>query len=162
MVELFRIHIENRLDAHVALRKILSSYLGQDPEKICFERNSNGKLEHPKIFFNLSHSQKLAIIAVSQLGPVGVDIEYFREIKNLLSIAKRFFSSSELVYLENLSAESQTKAFFELWTAKEALVKARGLRLMDYIRQEVSWAQVRPISDIEGYVGHVSCCYSCF
>ena len=156
MVELFRVVIKKRSEAQVALRQVLSSYLEQEPEEICFEKNPNGKLEHPKIFFNLSHSQELAVIAVSRIGPVGVDIEYFRDIKNLLAIAKRFFFFNEFTYLESLSGEPQTIAFLKLWTAKEALVKVRGSRLVDHIRQEVSWDQVRPISDIEGYVGHVS------
>ena len=116
MVELFRIVLNQRSDAHTALRKILSSYLGEAPEQIRFEKMLSGKLLHPKVFFSLSHSNNLALVAVSKDAPVGIDIEHVRRVPSKLIIAKRFFAPSESAYLESLMGEFQENAFFNLWT----------------------------------------------
>lgn len=146
VVELFRVVLNQRSDAQRALRRILSSYLDQAPEQICFEKNPHGKLLHPKIFFSLSHSHHLALIAISKAEPIGVDIEYLREVPNQLAIAKRFFSP----------CEDPEKTFFEIWTAKEALVKAHGQCLIDHIHNPVAWDRVVPILGIDNYVGHLA------
>jgi len=156
VVELFRVAIKDRSDAHVALRKILSPYLSESPEKIRFEIASSGKPLHSKIFFSLSHSKNLALIAVSQKMPVGIDIEQVRPVPSKLLIAKRFFAQSEFKRLESLSESCQQSAFFDLWTAKEALTKAKGVRLFDELSQEVIWEHVLPIGGLEGYVGHLA------
>ena len=145
MVKLFRVDL-NKTSAHQALRQILSDYLGQAPGDICFEKNPNGKLLHPKIFFSLSHSRDLAVIAVNRYAPIGVDIEQLRVVKNEKLIAKRFFSPQE----------NPEKTFLEIWTAKEALVKAHGNRLVDHIHKSTAWDFVRPILSLEGYVGHLA------
>ena len=156
VVELFRVAIHQKADAHEALRKILSGYVGEAPEKICFEVAPSGKPLHPKIFFSLSHSRNLALIAVSEAGPVGVDIEWVRPVQSKLLIAKRFFAPSEHAYLENLPSAAQQEAFFKLWTAKEALTKAKGARLVDELSNEVPWDQVVPVLGLEGYIGHLA------
>lgn len=157
MVELFSKTITCRADAHLALRTILSSYLNEPPEKICFERTSFGKPLHSKIFFSLSHSQDLAVIAVSQVGSVGVDVEFKRRVPGKLLMARRFFAPTEYAYLKSLPVELQEDAFFKLWTAKEALIKAKGLRFMGGLSNEVVWDQVTPIRNLEkGYIGHLA------
>lgn len=156
MVELFRVAINQRADAHQALRKILSSYVDEAPEKIQIEISTTGKPLHPKIYFSLSHSHNLALIAVSRQAPVGVDVEHVRRVPGSLLIAKRFFASAEYDYLVRLAPELQERAFFEIWTAKEALTKAKGLRLLDELSLEVAWDQVVPVLGLEGFVGHLA------
>ncbi|MDX8394731.1 MAG: 4'-phosphopantetheinyl transferase superfamily protein [Mariprofundales bacterium] len=88
-------------------------------------RNSQGQLLH----FNLSHSQQYALLAIATI-PVGIDIECQREGSrtiNILSLAKRFFTTDEYNWLKNITNnKEQINAFFCLWTRKEALVKANG------------------------------------
>lgn len=156
MVELFRVAISGRADAHGALRQILSSYVGEAPEKIQFEITETGKPLHPKIFFSLSHSKNLAMIAVSDTGAVGIDIEYLRRVPSSLLISRRFFAPAEHDYLARLAPALQERAFFELWTAKEAITKAKGRCLRDELSLEVAWDQVMPITGLEGFIGHVA------
>lgn len=156
MVELFRVAINRRDDAHVALRGILSPLIHEAPENIRFEIAPTGKPLHPKIFFSLSHSKNLALIAVSLIGSVGVDIEHIRRVPSKLLIAKRFFAPSEYRRLECLPEGQQENAFFDLWTAKEALTKSKGSRLIDELSSEVLWDRVIPIAGLEGYAGHLA------
>lgn len=155
MVDLFRVTIHQRTDAHQALRRILSCYIGEPPERIQIEITKTGKPWHPKIFFSLSHSHNLAIIAVSK-APIGIDIEHIRPIPSKILIAKRFFAPKEYEYLVRLTPEFQERAFFEFWTAKEALTKAKGQRLMEELSLEVAWDQVVPVLGLEGFVGHLA------
>lgn len=46
-------------------------------------------MEHPQLYFNLSHSEKW-VICITDLKEVGIDIERVRG--NDLKIAERFFS----------------------------------------------------------------------
>lgn len=89
-----------------------------------FERTENGKpYAGGTAFFNISHSGSFAAIAVSDCE-VGVDIERIRNVN--LGIAEKF-SGGEREYIQ--SAENPQKAFFEIWTAKEAYLKKCGTGL---------------------------------
>ncbi len=64
---------------------------------------------------------------MSQSVEIGVDIEKIKNSMDYLNIAKRFFHPDEystLLQITNL--QQQQRAFFVLWTAKEALLKATG------------------------------------
>jgi 4'-phosphopantetheinyl transferase len=111
------------------LREILSTYLSIDPRRVEFTSNPHGKLAVEGLYFNLSHSDDLAIIAVSRTREVGVDIERIRSDVAAEAIAARFFSPAEAAALAGLPPEDRHKAFFRLWTRKEAYVKAVGLGL---------------------------------
>jgi 4'-phosphopantetheinyl transferase len=72
--------------------------------------------------FNISHSGKIAVCAASSTCTVGIDIE---EVKNIdFEIFDRQFSCTEWDLIKN-DKNSQGR-FFELWTRKEALIKAIG------------------------------------
>ncbi|WP_337065090.1 4'-phosphopantetheinyl transferase family protein [Rouxiella badensis] len=75
-------------------------------------------------FFNLSHSADRLLVAVSDRGPVGCDIEIDRQRRRLLSIARQYFSAKENDWL-NAQCSLQT-AFWQLWCQREALVKQTG------------------------------------
>lgn len=117
--------------AHAALREILGRYLQRSPCELHFSANDHGKpyLEGVDVAFNLSHSYEQALLAVSDAGPVGVDIEYCREKDAIMRIAQRFFSEIEYQSLLALPEELRTEAFYRCWTLKEAYVKAIGLGL---------------------------------
>lgn len=112
------------------LRHILGQYLGVLPNEIVFKYNNNGKpsIDSP-INFNVSHSQNLAVFAVSNDLPIGIDVEYKRPIENLESISKRFFSSLECDQIFAAPPCDQLAVFYEIWVKKEAYVKAKGDQL---------------------------------
>ena len=114
------------------LRMILGCYLGIEPSCLKFWYGSHGKpaLAEPasgrKIRFNVSHSQGVALYALTCNREVGVDLERLRSISDAERIAKRFFSSQENAVLQALPANLKHEAFFTCWTRKEAYIKARG------------------------------------
>lgn len=78
------------------------------------------------IQFNLAHSQDLALVAVTRLGPVGVDVEQLQPINDAAELGRQFFSERESTILDALPIAERPAAFFNLWTRKEALLKATG------------------------------------
>ncbi len=113
------------------MRIILSQYLASKPQSLQFKLEKHGKpwLPHPsKITFNLSHSQDLALLAIGQHFPLGVDLECFSP-RPYQGIAERMFSPKEIQAFEKLPHTLKPMAFFNVWAQKEALIKATGLGL---------------------------------
>jgi 4'-phosphopantetheinyl transferase len=114
------------------LRELLGRYLKTNPAQIDFSYAERGKpgLTKPfasaKLHFNLAHSENLALLAITSRAPVGVDVEHIRSINNVEDLVARFFSTRENELFQKLSAEEKPRAFFNLWTRKEALLKATG------------------------------------
>ena len=129
------IHRVRYAAAHTALRQLLSAYLRRAPESLSFESQSTGKpfIEsgegEERLFFNLSHSEDLALIGVTRAGEIGVDIERLRPVPDVDDIASRFFSESERQRIREMKSEDQARAFLICWTRKEAYIKARGTGL---------------------------------
>ncbi|MBO7252222.1 MAG: 4'-phosphopantetheinyl transferase superfamily protein [Oscillospiraceae bacterium] len=84
---------------------------------------SNGKPELEGICFNLSHSQSVAICAVSS-NAVGCDIEFLRPMRS--DIARRFFTGEECAYLNSFQGANREAEIFRMWTLKESYLKFTG------------------------------------
>jgi 4'-phosphopantetheinyl transferase len=80
--------------ARGVLRKVLSNYLHLTPCDLRFVYNEYGKpflsldQNHCALDFNLSHSNSMALYAVTRGRRVGVDIEYIRQDFAMLDIAE--------------------------------------------------------------------------
>jgi len=116
-------------------RQLLSLYTKTPARRLQFSVNSNGKpylvnqgCENP-IFFNISHTEKMIVWAISREHEVGVDVEYTPKKRNVLGIAQNVFSTKEVDELQSLPPAERNEKFFELWTLKEAYIKAHGLSL---------------------------------
>lgn len=118
--------------AHGAIRIILGKALNALPQSIRLDYSERGKpflsphCQLQGLQFNLSHSEDLAIVGISRDRLIGVDVEYQREMDNLESLVKRFFSREEYAYFQQVPPPEQQQLFFQLWTAKEAYLKATG------------------------------------
>ncbi len=135
------------------LRKILSSYVPMGSAQWRFTYSQRGKpaLEcksgQGHLHFNVAHSQDLILIAVTQACAVGVDVEWMHPISDAEEIAARFFSRREAAKLMALANERRIPAFFNLWTRKEAWLKATGDGLSEMLREvEVSFLPEEPAS----------------
>jgi 4'-phosphopantetheinyl transferase len=120
---------EQAIVGRAVLRIFLAGYLGCDPKEVAFEHTGMGKpvLANRKgLFFNLSHSHGLGLIALSSCAEVGVDIEKIRHIENSLFLAERFFSPWESQTLSRQNTGEMQSVFFQAWTRKEAFLKANG------------------------------------
>jgi 4'-phosphopantetheinyl transferase len=106
------------------------------------------RLANRTIHFNVTHSDGLALYAVTSLCPVGVDVERLRPVPELLEIASRFFAPAEANRLLSLAHHDRTEGFFAYWTCKEAFLKATG----DGIGETLKAIEVAPTGD-----RHVPC-----
>jgi 4'-phosphopantetheinyl transferase len=117
------------------LRTLLGRYLAVPPSKLQFAYGRYGKpslsseFAGSSLFFNVSHSHELALLAFTRVGDIGVDVEYMRADVEYMQLAQHFFSEHERHQLVSLSRSMVQAAFFCCWTRKEAYIKARGLGL---------------------------------
>ncbi len=146
-----RFYFEQHRHRYIAgrgiLRTILGRYLGIEPEKVQFAYSSRGKpmlAGLSQITFNLSHSENLALYAVTRDRLLGVDIEYMRPMSDLDGLAKRFFLPTESAVLRSLPPKQQAETFFRYWTCKEAYLKATGDGLSQLEQIEVSLTPGEP------------------
>lgn len=117
--------------ARAALRTLLGRYLRIPPRCVRFETTGLGKpiLAGRELHFNVSHSHEVAVIALTRMGEVGVDVERVRPQPSHLDMAERFFTPGETRALRRLPPGASEEAFFHVWTRKEAFLKALGLGL---------------------------------
>lgn len=124
------------LITRAAIRSVLSGYfVDVRPAHWQFGRNAWGRptIAAPvlgsSIEFNISHARGLIVIAVTQRGELGVDIEFTGRMCRTQALANRYFSALEIAALQGLSDDAQRERFFDLWTLKEAYIKACGMGL---------------------------------
>jgi 4'-phosphopantetheinyl transferase len=143
--------------ARTFLRRVLGTYLNERPVrvKLLIDLNRKPYLACPKanrLNFNLSHGDGHVAVAIAFGARIGVDIEALRFRPRSHAVARRHFTVAEVAALCNLTPEQQQKAFVALWTAKEAILKARGDGLRSLVRSvalnltpngEVSFAESR-------------------
>jgi 4'-phosphopantetheinyl transferase len=114
------------------LRHILGCYLNIEPSQVEFAYQQQGKpilapqFTKAGIFFNLSHSQDLALCGVTSQKLIGIDLEYIRQTSDIENIAKRFFLTQEYELIKSLPDAQKQQIFFRYWTCKEAYLKATG------------------------------------
>lgn len=125
------VHRERYLASRAILRSTLSRYLDVAPSDVPIEVRDSGKPYVPRtnLEFNLSHSGDLAVMAISQTRPVGVDVERMRRTIGYQRLARRFFSDREIAVLEAMPGSVRSAAFFRIWTRKEAYLKATDVDL---------------------------------
>lgn len=120
------------------LRLILSRYTGISPEQIEFWYSDRGKpysIEPANLCFNLSHAQDLALFVISDNREVGVDIESIDPHREIDRLIARFFLPQEKLSLAQLVGDAKLRAFFQVWTYKEAYAKATGQGLSKCLAQ---------------------------
>jgi 4'-phosphopantetheinyl transferase len=117
------------------LRAILARYVGVSPGEIGFVYGEHGKpalappWDQTQIEFNLSHTQELAVVAVSREKPLGIDVERVRPVRGTQKIVARYFSPREQGLLDRLGSADLLTGFHTVWTRKEACLKAAGMGL---------------------------------
>ncbi|QOV21208.1 4'-phosphopantetheinyl transferase HetI [Anabaenopsis elenkinii] len=132
------------------LRRILGRYLGIQPQQVQFDYQERGKpvladsFSKSGLWFNLSHSQGLALCAVNYHRQIGVDLEYTRRSCDIESLAKRFFLPREYALMRSLSGQQQQETFFRYWTCKEAYLKATGEGLGKLEQAEINLSPTEP------------------
>ena len=121
----------NYIISHGLLRQILSIYSNLEPHILQYSINEFGKpfLNNGmcRIQFNMSHSRDYAVFIIALDYPVGIDIEWKDETVNIQETAEFILSPSELIVFNQLNPKNKIKTFYDVWTKKEAIIKAMGL-----------------------------------
>ena len=147
------------LAAHLGLRAILAQAYGVPLTMQKFVHGPAGKpyllrlsTESP-IYFSLSHSGDVVLIAISREVEVGVDVERMhRELDD--DLAATFCSDEELVWLRSLPLEKRMHGCYRLWVCKEAAVKALGSGLTFSPRQlSIDLRSADPLEVCSGVLG---------
>lgn len=121
----------DRHQGRAPFHALLSAYLGRSPGDVRLESGEFGRprlagADAGELHFNWSHSDDQALFAVARGVEPGVDLERIRPRPRALLIAQRYFSHEEAAALSALADERRDAAFLQLWTAKEAVLKATG------------------------------------
>lgn len=123
--------------SHILVRRILSQYAPIPPEQWQFNKNAYGRPEiannmlvHEGLQFNLSHTDGLAVCAVTCKMEIGIDIEKHRRIDDLEVLTRSVFTESEATDILSMQETAiREQRFYEYWTLKEAYIKGRGTGL---------------------------------
>ena len=134
-------HRKQFLLGRMLIRKTLSEYANIAPDKWNFIENKYGKpaiapeLNHSSLFFNLSHSGDRQVLVLAKTEAIGVDIESSNKPRRVVKISDRYFSPLEVGEMMALPDSDRLSRFYDLWTLKEAYIKACGLGLAIPLQQ---------------------------
>lgn len=118
--------------AHACMRQLLAEYADRPPGAIQYEKNRHGKptLVDPaiasRLSFSLTHSENMALLAISAGHPIGIDIEKVNPYSDLEAVAHRNFTALERAALSTLDKSDILSGFYAMWTRKESFIKAIG------------------------------------
>ncbi|AQG80777.1 4'-phosphopantetheinyl transferase family protein [Spirosoma montaniterrae] len=106
------------------LRLLIHRYTGLRPIDVPLVAGHNQKpalANRPDFQFNVSHAGEWLLLAFGH-QPIGIDVEPIRTDFAFADMLPTSFSIDEQHWIN--AADSPSKAFFDLWTRKEALAKA--------------------------------------
>lgn len=127
--------------AHGAVRLILGEHLGVRPGQIAWQHGPKGKPQlagDDDVQVSISHSGRLAALAIAAGRPVGVDLQQFPAALDPGRMAERFYPPEEARFVAAGRPGGQLGRFIRLWARKEACVKVGGGVLMQGLRLPVN------------------------
>lgn len=150
------VHMKNRLTSLIGLQLLDSCAQvdGVEGFNLCdVQYPEAGKpfWKHDNIFydFNISHSGNFILVAASRSLKVGVDVEEIRELNRLNF--KMVLSEDELEKIQQTPA-----SFFELWSKKEAVVKAANTAGLARMRDVKLNQQIATLDDTQWHLKNIS------
>lgn len=118
----------------IALRRLLGTLLSRDPRSIVIRTDPSGKpfvvpdARSGPLSFSMSHSRDWAIFAFAYKRQVGIDLECRDPAIETLKMAEVICTPAERARLAALPVGDRLYAFYDCWCAKEAFLKAAGVR----------------------------------
>lgn len=119
---------------HGLLRELLGKYLQRDGSLVRTARGPFGKpyLERRTLRFNLSDTKDAVLIAFASEMEIGADIETMAREVDHRAVGEHYFTPPEVRSIAgNVDGK---RRFLELWTRKEAVLKASGVGIMDDLK----------------------------
>ncbi len=134
------------------LRLLLAADGNEDPEVLRLQTNAYGKpeLAANRRHFNFSRSGGSALLAIGG-APLGIDLERVRPVAEKERIAEQVFGHHERAWMRAVTDPERTARFFQLWTRKEALVKAAGRGLSEDLRRFDTLCDQRTLVEIAAW-----------
>lgn len=121
--------------AHALLRCVAAGFTGADPATLRFTRrctscgsDRHGKpalAGHPGVHASVSYADDVALVAVGDLGPLGVDVEQV-DATGFSGFADVTLADVERPGFEGLSGLEVARSRARVWARKEAVLKATG------------------------------------
>ncbi|MEU6145040.1 4'-phosphopantetheinyl transferase superfamily protein [Streptomyces sp. NPDC047081] len=126
--------------SHAALRAVTALYGGRSASQVAFATGKFGKpyvSGDPGLRISLSHTEGLALVAVSRDGPVGVDVERVRPLRDPAGLRRQILSGWEAARWPESEGDEDGRhgvaaqgalydGLFTRWACKEAVLKALG------------------------------------
>jgi 4'-phosphopantetheinyl transferase len=143
-----------RLAIGKSLLLLLLSQAGYNANLSGLQYTMKGRpfLPFQEIDFNISHSNQFVSCGFVTNGTIGIDIERISNL-DIDEMSHRFFSEYETAYIYSMNSNiEKTKAFFRIWTLKEAYLKALGSGIFGGLRdfscsyQRGRWKITQPLS----------------
>lgn len=116
------------------LRDLLGHYLDRPPAALRFATTRYGRpelLDGRGLSFNVSHAGDHALLAISRVRKVGIDIERIDPELDWSALANRVCTADEHAALMTRPAACRREGFYRCWTAKEAVLKSMGRGIGD-------------------------------
>ena len=128
------------LISRVLVKTVLADKLGISPHEVTLLLHPNGKpfVQGSKaVYFNLTHSADVIILAVTEEGEIGVDIEQVdREFEWMRVDSVLDLSEIEWIKEKELTDSSSVfQRFFQIWTLKEAYIKCTGEGMSRHLKK---------------------------
>ena len=120
------------------LRSLLARLTSCPPDSLRFAKTVDGKpyLAGPNsIAFNLSHSRRYSLIALSFSGEIGCDVEDRFTGDDVDELSPLVLHPAELRVMAQLGTRDRQHAFRRYWVRKEAALKAMGTGFLKDPRQ---------------------------
>lgn len=120
--------------AHIALRMLLERYAGPGVRGQAYATEPGGRprllltgAQRAAPHFSLSHAGAYALIAVSDVAPVGIDLEIERTVIVADARRQRIETAAARLATDARLPDSGNARFLQAWVRMEAVAKASGL-----------------------------------
>lgn len=127
------------LISRVLTKSVLADKLGISPHEVNIQLHPNGKpfVQGSKaVHFNLTHSADVIILAVTEDGEIGIDVERVDHEFEWMRVDS-VLASSEIEWIkqnEQIDPFSVYQRFFQIWTLKEAYIKCTGEGMSHHLK----------------------------
>ncbi len=136
----FERHRTRFVAAHAGMRRLLGARLDVPPDQVRLATTAEGKpvladsdglpgkpeSAQPPFWFNLTHSETVGYLAIAP-WIIGVDVEVVRSFDELQPLMESCCSPEEMTALSAEPVELRARRFLQVWTRKEAVLKAWGV-----------------------------------
>ena len=115
------------------VRTVLAHRYDCSPRSISITEGLHGKprlnsaqANEPALMFNIAHAKDVVVAAFSRTHPVGIDVESQEREADMEGLIQRVFTEPERQRWWDLPPARRSEFFFQVWTCKEAFLKATG------------------------------------